>query len=1018
MKLTEFSVRHPQFTVLVFLALASVGGLAFLEIPRAEDPDPKFPGATVIVQFPGANQRDLEEQVARPIEDAIAELERVEKIITQVQDGVAVINVDFTYGSDADDKYDEVLRQVTAVRGELPAELQSIEVRRFRTTDVALVQAALVSDTADYGRLGDLAEALRKRLERVPGVRRAEETAFPARQVRVELDLERMAALALPLGRVLDALGGDNLNLPGGAVELGDRRFNLKTSGYYTSLDQIRATPLTGDGAAVVRVGDVANVRWDYEDLEYFARLDGRRAVWVTATMKDGQKVVRVRDRVAAALAEFRALVPAEVELAEPFDQSRNIARRLGTLQRDFLIALGLVLLTVLPLGLRASMLVMFSIPLSLAMGVALLHFTGQTLNQLSIVGLIVALGLLVDDSIVVVENIARFRRQGVAPIEAAVQGTQQIAVAVVGTTATLLFAFLPLLALPGGPGMFIRSLPLAVVYTVAASLLVALTIVPFLASRALTGRENPEGNALLRLTNRIINATYRPALHWSMRHRGATLVGAGALFLGSLALVPVIGFSLFPVAGIPQFRIAVSAPEGTSVAATDALAREIETRLGRFDFIASVMTNVGRGNPQVYYNVPRESQRANVAELIVTLRRYDPKTAPAQFEAVRAALEDLPGATIVVKEYTNGPPIAAPIEVRIFGEDLDALARLAAQVEGLLAAVPGATGIDNPLRLPRTDLRLAIDRPQAAMLGVPLAEIDRAARFGVAGLIATRYRDEEGDAHAVRVLPARGDRADLAALPRIHVATTEGRAVPLAQLAALEFEPAPNQISRFDRERYVGLTAEVVTGFNTGRVTAEIARRLEELPLPPGYRIAFGGEVESSAESFGGIGTAIVVALFGVLAVLVLEFRSFRGTLVVASVLPLGAIGGIVALALAGYTLSFTAAIGFIALVGIEIKNSILLVDFTNQLRQQGVALREAIERAGEVRFLPVVLTTLTALGALAPVAIEGSGLYSPLAVVIMGGLVSSLLLSRLVTPVVYSLLPPPAPEPGEGRA
>jgi multidrug efflux pump subunit AcrB len=1016
MRVTEFSVRNPQFTILVFLALTAVGLLAFWSIPRAEDPDPQFPGGTVIVQFPGANQNDLEQQVVRPIEDAIKELEGVEKLTTKVHDGVAVTNVDFEYGSDADRKYDELLRQVNGVRPDLPREVQSIEVRRFRTTDVSLLQVALVSREASAARLADLAELLRKRFERVPGVRHARYWGVPEKQVRVALDLDRLAQLRLPIGRVLDAIAGDNLNLPGGAIELGPRRFNLKTSGYYASLEELRATPLTGTGRARVVLGEVADVRWDYEDTEYVARFNREPAVWVTATMKEGQNIFAVRAGLVAAAAEFRRSLPGDVRLEVGFDQSVNVSNRLGHLLRDFLIALGLVLLTVLPLGFRASLLVLVSIPLSLAIGIALLYFTGYTLNQLSIVGLVIALGLLVDDSIVVIENIARFRRAGHAPLPAAIQATRQIAVAVLGTTFTLVFAFLPLLALPGGPGLYIRSLPLAVVYTVLGSLLVALTIMPFLASRLLTAHEHPEGNGLLRGLQTLIHRTYRPLLHWCMRHRLATLGGAAGLFAASLGLVPAIGFSLFPTAGIPQVLVQIEAPEGTSLAATDALAREVEARLAPLPFLHSLQTNVGRGNPQVYYNTPPENQRANYAEILATLRDFDPRRSLRDLAAMRRAVASLPGATLTVREFENGPPIAAPVEVRIFGEDLDGLARVAAAVERVMQEIPGLTSVQNPVRVARTDLQLVIDRPQAALLGVPLPEIDRVARLGVAGLVASRFIEADGDSYGIRVMVPRGERGDLSQWPRLSVIGAAGASVPLAQLATLEFTRSPNTISRFDRQRYTHVTARVLPGHNTGRLTEEVARRLPGVALPPGFRFEFGGEVESSKESFSGIGSAIIVSIFGVLAVLVLEFRSFRGTLIVASVIPLGVIGGLLALFVAGYTLSFVATVGFIALLGIEIKNSILLVDFTNQLRERGVPLRDAIEQAGEIRFLPVVLTTLTALGALLPVALEGSGLYSPLAVVIIGGLVSSLLLSRLVTPVMYSLLPPPGPEAAGG--
>jgi multidrug efflux pump subunit AcrB len=309
---------------------------------------------------------------------------------------------------------------------------------------------------------------------------------------------------------------------------------------------------------------------------------------------------------------------------------------------------------------------------------------------------------------------------------------------------------------------------------------------------------------------------------------------------------------------------------------------------------------------------------------------------------------------------------------------------------------------------MPRTDLRVKLDRGAAALLGVPEAAVDQATRLAFAGLEVTRFRESDGDEYNLTLTLPRGERATLTNWSKLHVPTLTGGYEPIGQVAQLEFSSAPPLIQRFNRQRTVTVTSQVRTGFLTDNVTRDVAARLAKKEWPRGYRFEFGGEVESRKESFGGLGTAILVAVFGILTILVLEFRSFRGTLVVASVIPLGVVGGLVGLWLTGYSLSFTASIGFIALIGIEIKNSILLVDFTNQLREQGVPLAEAIERAGEIRFLPVVLTTLTALGALLPLAVQGSAMYSPLAIVIIGGLISSLLLSRLVTPVMYSLLPP----------
>jgi multidrug efflux pump subunit AcrB len=376
--------------------------------------------------------------------------------------------------------------------------------------------------------------------------------------------------------------------------------------------------------------------------------------------------------------------------------------------------------------------------------------------------------------------------------------------------------------------------------------------------------------------------------------------------------------------------------------------------------------------------------------------------------DGLRAEFEEYPAARISVHQFENGPPVAAPIEIRVIGPDIETLRLLAGEVERLIAAVPGTRDVVNPMRLQRTDIDLRIDTEKAAMFGIPAIEADRTVRLAVAGLPAGRFREPDGDEYDITLRLPIGARPTLDLLQSVQVSSLAGRQVPLAQFTDPQFRTAASQIRRFDRERAVSVTAHPATGYATDELTRQVLSGLDAIAWPPGYRYVAGGEVQARSESFAGLGVAMLVAVFGILAVLVLEFGSFRSMLIVFGVVPLGITGGLVALFLSGYTLSFTSMIGMIALVGIEIKNSILLVDFTNQLREKGLALDDAIAEAGEVRFLPILLTSATAIGGLMPLAVQGSALYSPMAWTIIGGLISSTLLARLVTPVVYKLLPP----------
>ncbi len=1023
MSLWAFAVRRWQFTLVVFALLIALGAASFSNIARSEDPTFPFPATTITIVWPGAEPADMERQVIKPIEDAVNALERVKKIQSSAADGLAVVYVEFYYGSDPERKQDEVIRELNRIRSTLPADIAQIDIRRNNPGLVNIVQMALVSDDASWRELKERAENLKDLFESVPGVRTAETWAFPKPEVRIAVDLERLARAGVSLDQVSQAVSGQNVNIPGGAVDVGLRRYNLRTSGSYASLDAIADTVVGSGGGRLVKLRDVAEVSWATEEQAYTGRYNGRRAVFVTANQQDNKNIFQVRAGIYAKLADFERTLPPGIKLERGFDQSRNVANRLDRLGMDFAIAIGLVLITLLPLGLRAAGVVMISIPLSLAIGLALLYFAGFSLNQLSIAGFVLALGLLVDDSIVVVENIARYTRAGMSRTQAAIAATDQIYLAVLGCTATLLLAFLPLLFLPEGAGQFIRSLPAAILFTIIASLFVALTVIPFLASRLL---RNPGAAAMpaarrglldrfddladvaLHKVMQAIHAFYGPALHWALGRPRTTLLAAFAVFAAAVATVPWIGFSLFPAADVPQFLVRVDAPDGASIAETDRALQFVEAELARHAEIRTTFTHLGHGSPFVYYNVFEQGRAANVGEIFVEMKAWDPKHSPALLEALRARFNGYAAARITLKQFEQGPPIDAPIAIRILGPDLDGLRALAAQVERVIKDTPGTRDVDNPVRLLRTDLNLGIDTDKAGLLGVSPLEANRTVRLAIAGLSVGEFRAPNGDEYDITLRLPMGVRPTLDALDRIEVGSASGRQIPLREISNPHFETVTNSIHRYNRERQVTVTAETRLGYNTTQVTAAVLKGLNALALPPGYRFVAAGQVEAQQESFGGLMPAVLVAVFGIVAVLVLEFGSFRSTLIVAGVIPLGVTGGLIALLLTGYTLSFTSIIGMIALVGIEIKNSILLVDFTNQLRAQGRSLDAAIEEAGEVRFLPILLTSATAIGGLLPLAMQGSGLYSPLAIVIIGGLLSSTLLARLVTPVMYKLLPP----------
>ncbi|WP_339865048.1 efflux RND transporter permease subunit [uncultured Algoriphagus sp.] len=1008
MRISDFAVKNYQFTLIIFLMAIAVGVTTFLNMPRSEDPVIEAPQFPVVVVYPGASPEDMEELVVDPLENVIYGLEDIKRVKTEIQDGVAVIFVEYNYNEDVNEKYQELVREVNSLRPDLPADIYSIEIRKVRPSDVNILQLALISENASKEQMNRYSDRLQDALEKINELKKVEIHGIPDQIVRVDLSLDKISEMNIPINAIIGSIQSELANIPGGSVEAGSKSFNVKTSGNYTSASEIAETIIFSYQGKNIALKDVATVQNDFEDQKHLTRLNGYRSLFITAAMKEGNNISSLQEKYLPVLESFKSELPENIALVTAFDQADYVNRRLSGLGTDFLIAIGLVFITLLPLGNRASLIVMISIPLSLAIGLVLLNAFGFGLNQLSIVGLVVALGLLVDDSIVVVENIERWIREGHSRLDAALLATKQISVSVIGCTITLIIAFMPLVFLPEGSGDFIRSLPLAVIMSVLASMLVSLTIIPFLASRILKEHGGSE-NRVLTFVQKAIHASYAPVLEKALNKPVRTLTIAGGIFAASLVLFPIIGFSLFPPSEKPQFLINITTPLQSNLATTDQVAQEVEAELSKVPELMNFSTNVGKGNPRIYYNEIPENERTDYAQIFVQL---DPSTSPPQKMAL---IEDLKnkfigyaGAKIEVKNFEQGPPVTAPVEVRLSGENLDTLRNLATRVENLLKNTEGTLYINNPISNLKTDIRVDIQKDKARQLGINIADIDRTVRLAIAGLTLGTFTDELGSERDIVVTSPRVAKATLANFDGLHINNQQGAAIPLSQIADLKLESSNLSIDHFNKIRSVSVSAFVNPNYLNDRVIADVNSKMDQISLPEGYSFTMGGEYETRQESFAGFNTVIIVTVFLFIAVLILLFKTFKSTIIVLSVIPLGMVGALIALWVTGNSLSFVAIIGLIALAGIEVKTSILLVDFTNQLRLEGKALNEAIREAGEVRFLPIVLTTVTAIGGLIPIAISTNPLISPLAIVLIGGLISSTLLSRIVTPVMYKLLPP----------
>ena len=611
MRITDIAVKNWRFTLVVFIGVLALGAMSLLSMPRAEDPPVHIPLYAVVAIYPGTSAEEMEELVVKPIEKRLQNLDRLKLTRSETRDGVAEFRIEYEYGVNIDDKYQELTREISAVRGDLPPALASLTVQKVSSSDVSIYQWAIVSETQSYRALKEQADRLKDSLQTIKDLKSVDEWAYPIEQVNVELELSKMAAGNVPVTRVLGAIQANNANIPGGDVVAGARKLDVKTAGEIRNVDELRRTVVYTNGTRILKLEDIAQVNRGYDTESYRARLNGHRCVYVTAAMHEGRNIAQVKTQVQGIVKQYRATLPPSFDLQPVFDQAKGVESRLSRFAKDFLIAILLVLVTLLPLGSRALLVVMIAIPLSLSIGLTIQNLLGYPINQLSIVGMIVALGILVDDSIVVVENTERWLRGGASRSGAAIGATGQISTAILGCTVLLVLAFTPLMFLPGGSGDFIRSMPMAVISCVLASLFVALTVVPFLSSVILPKTPKGEGNRVRRLFDRVLISGTQKAADRALRHPVFTLSAAIVLFALSLGLFPIIGGSLFPKSEKPMFLVNIETPAGTNLDETDRIAAKVEDMLIGKPHVATVATSVGHDNPRIYYNVsPRDFSR------------------------------------------------------------------------------------------------------------------------------------------------------------------------------------------------------------------------------------------------------------------------------------------------------------------------------------------------------------------------------------------------------------------------
>lgn len=1005
MNIPALAIKHKLVTILSFAILLFLGIAAYWNMPQTEDPVLNLPSFAVTVVYPGASPVDIEKQVVEVIETSLNQLADVKTIYSKIEESVAFIVVEFDFGIDTDEKLGAVQAQVNTLTNQLPEGIFDISVDRFSTTTVSILQVALVSENASYKDLFSTAEILEKQLEKISGTSIVDVEACPKEEVRIALTPVKMTQMNIALSDVENAIQSTNANIPGGVVRVVNRRFNIKTSGAFNQLEQIENTIVGTYEGKLVYLKDIARVFMDYEDEKWKARYNGKRCIFINLQQKEGVNVFSVLNPAKQILATTP--LPENMDLKIVFDQSKEVKTRTASFMNNLFQGIGLIgLIILLLLGFRPAVLVMLAVPFSLLMGLWVVDLAGFGLQQLTITALIVALGLLVDNSIVIVENIERFLRNGENPKDAAIKGTQPLVAPIASATLTTILAFAPMLAIQNTSGAFLRTIPITVISVLAASFIIAVTLTPFLASKLMKKHSDTNRRKqtfAFRALQHFVEGPFHRILSWTYKHKSITIAGTLLSLIGAFSLFPEVGISLFPKAEKPLFRIQVTLPEGSNLKATDQAVQYVEGILSQQEAVDYYVSNIGRGNPRIYYNMSTGNYSSRSGEILVFTKAYDPKQFTSFLDELRKKFKHYSAAQINVIEFSQGPTANPPVIITIQGGNLKKLQQYANEVAQKAATIPGIINLSNPIEKNKTDLFFNINRDKAMLLGVPLHRIDETIRNFVNGKPIGKFLNTKGKAYnMVMRYDFEGD-FQLADFDKLTVQSLNGFFVPIKQVTNIEFKETSGSIKHIDFERVAKVEAGLGTGFLISDVLNKLGNVLDKIEWNKGYSYRFEGVVKEQDESFGGLGVASILALLMILSVLIIHFQSFSQPLIVFTALPLAFIGSILALYLTNIPFSFTAFIGLTSLIGISVNNSLVLVDYANELRQEGKSPEEAVLTSAKIRFIPILMTTLTTVLGLLPLTLTGGSMWAPMGWVIIGGLLSSTFFILLVVPILY---------------
>lgn len=1025
MKIYESAVRKPISTLLIFMMVMILGVFSLNSLSIDMFPELDVPAISVITTYPGANASDIETNVTRVLEDNLNTVEDLKDITSRSEDNFSMVVLEFEWGTDLDAATNDIRDAVERVKDILPDNVDDPVIYKFSSSMMPVAVLSVTAEESYNGLYKMLDEQLVDKLNRLDGVGSVSMMGAPVREVQVYVDPHRLEAYGLSVEQIAQIIAAENVNVPAGTIDIGNNTINVKTDGEFDSSDELYDVLVSSYGGRDIYLRDVAEIRDTLEEETLDERINGRKGVRVVVQKQAGANTVEIADKIFAELPAIEASLPPDVEIGLLMDGSESIRDSIGSLTETIMFAFIFVVLVVMVfLGRwRATLIICVTIPISLLAGFVYLFLTDSTINIISLSSLSIAIGMVVDDAIVVLENITTHMERGSSAKEAAIYGTNEVWLSVIVTTLTVVAVFMPLTLVSGMAGILFKELGWMVSIIVTVSTLTAISLTPMLSSQLLRSgyTHTYEGlGVLFRPIDRFLDnldSWYASVVSWAVRHRGIVMGGVAVVFAAGIFVASKVPTDFMPVSDNGSISMVVELEQNTGLEYTKRVARLIDTMIyAMYPYVEMVSTSAGSPSETTAFSAMTTSGSYIINYTLKFPKSHErDKSIFTISDELRAELSRFPE----LKRFTvtpggsmgvnmgGGLGSASNVEVKVFGYDFDATNAVALDLREKLAGIEGARDVQVSRDEMRPEFNLELDRGKLAYYGLNSATVSAAVRNRINGYTASIYR-EDGDEYDIVVRYAKPFRMSVQDIEEILVYNRQGHAIRVGDVGRVVEEFAPPTIEHENRQRVVNVSMMLGDGVALGSVVEKVEAMLAGYDVPDGVFIDVGGTLEDQQESFGDLGTLFLLIVILVYVVMATQFESFVYPFIIMITIVLAVPGVFLALYMTGTSLSLMALLGAIMLVGIVVKSGIVMVDYTNLLRERGYGINQAVIKAGKSRLRPVLMTSLTTILGMFPMALsigEGSELWQPMGVAIIGGLTFSTILTLVAVPVMYSI-------------